>query len=689
MKKSIFSILWSAMLASMLLLGGCQEPEEVITPNFPDAATATVMAGEKYEFTINPNMQWTLKIPTEATTHFSFLKGASELYTLRGTAGEQTITVQVSDNEEFDTNRVCAIEMTMGEETKVILTLTRSSKERMLTIYPCEYDASEEVFVTDEEGAWVFSTTAADRLDWVWSNEQWMQRILVDANFSWSLGANTPKWLISNETSGKAGKTELFLRVDREYLSLEDVTCNIEFCDASDRNGDGKVDESDILVVGSYPTAMEGCKDVCEVNLVSELVFNANGEYYQASSDYYGGEAHGYISSPRGAEIFAVVAGADGSYTTEGAEWIRLSVSEFPSEAGEEGVWERNITIATEPHESTASRTGAIVALPKTVAEAGSANYADYIVSTITQEGVVVVDTSIPIVAMSEDLMKGYGAKFETLEAGTWPWNGAWASIPHAFKLTYRDNASGSELIFNRSFARYAIYGYEGFSGGKYDDLESCWVTIEESQVTDNEGEVVPNAYKVRSRLGEWLDEDNEIKYENTLAGSNGDNRAVFVFYDANDNPFALLYFVLDPNFSPFDKIEGDVMIDGDIEAAYRNGVSVVELVEGDEYYSAEDNYVGTLQYLVTLTSKQQSIELTVPKHAWAWSYKSWITVESGNTSATVTIKPSYLPTYDAEDPDSWPADVVAEGTYKGHISFYQSMSSNSPSLQLHVIYKE
>ena len=688
MKKSILNILWSAMLASMLLLGGCQEPDEVITPNFPEAATATVMAGEKFEFTITPNMQWTLKIPTEATTHFSFLKGASELYTLRGTAGEQVITVQVSDKEEFDINRTCAIEMTMGEETRVIMTLTRSSKERMIKIYNCDFDTTEEMFVTDEDGAWVFSTTAADRIDWVWSNEQWMQRILVDANFAWTLGANTPQWLISNATNGKAGQTELFLRIDREYLPLENVTCNIEFCDASDRNGDGKVDESDILVVGSYPTEMEGCKDVCEVDLASELIFNANGEYYQASSDYYGGEAYGQFNAPRGAEIFAVVEGADGAYTTEGAEWILFTIEEYPSEAGEEGVWERSITIATEPHDSTVARVGAIVALPKTVAEAGNANYADYVVSTITQEGVVVIDTSTPIVAYNDDLMKGYAAKFETLEEGTWPWNGAWASIPHAFKLTYRDNASGSELIFNRPFSRYAIYGYDGLSSGQYEDLESCWLTLEESPLTDNEGNAIENAYKIRSRLGEWLDEENEIKYENTLAGSNGANRAVFVFYDANNNPFALLYFVLDPSFSPFDKVEGNVMI-VDMEEAYRNGVSIVELVEGDAYYSAEDNYVGTLQYLVTLTSKQKSVELTVPQHAWAWSYKSWITVNSSDTSATITIKPSYLPKYDAEKPDSWPEEVIDKGTYKGHISFYGSMSSTSPSLQLHVIYKE
>lgn len=688
MKNNIFNILWSAMLGVMLILGGCNEPEEVITPNFPEEVTATVMAGDTYEFTITPNMQWSLKIPTEATSHFKFIKGASELYTLHGTAGEHNITVQVSDKEEFDVNRTCAIEMTMGGESKVILTLTRSSKERVLKVYNCEFDANEEAFVTNENGEWVFSTTAIEQLDWVWCNEQWMQRVLVDANFNWNLGVNTPEWLICNETSGKAGQTELFLRINREKLPLEDVTCNIEFCDSSDRNGDGKVDESDILVVSSYSTSMEGCKSVCEVDLASALTFNANGEYYQASSDYYGGEAYGQFNSPRGAEIFAVVLTAEGSYTTEGAEWIILTIEEFPTEAGEDGVWGRNLTVATEPHDSTVARTGAIVALPKTVAEAGGANYADYVVSTITQEGVVVVDNSAPIAAYDEDVMMGYSAKFEELEEGVWPWNGAWATIPYAYKLTYRDNYSGSELIFRKPYSRYVVYGYNGLSSGKYEDVDNCWVTIEESTLVDYDGVTVENAYKVRCRLGEWLDAENEIKYENPLAGSNGDNRAVFVFYDDKNDPYALLYFVLDPNFSPFEKVEGDVMI-VNYEEAYIKGATCVELVQGDEYFSGELSYMGCMQYLLTLTSKYPSVELTVPDHAWSWSYKNWISVSSDGTSATVSINTNSLPTYDESNPNKWPEDVIDKGTYKGHVSFYSSMSSTTPSLQLHIIYKE
>ncbi len=688
MKKSIINILWGAMLSVALLVVGCENPEEVITPNFPEPTTATVMAGEKYEFTINPNSQWTMKIPTEATTHFCFLKGASELYTLRGNAGEQTITIQVADKEEFDINRVCAIEMTMGGETKVVLTLTRSSKERQIALYACEFDTEEEMFkseTVDGKLVWVFSPTATDRIDWVWSNEQWMQRILVDANFNWSLGANTPEWLISNETSGKAGQTELFLRIAREYLPLEDVVCNIEFCDLSDKNSDGVVDESDILMVNSYPTEMEGCKDVCEVDLASSLTFNADGEYYQASSDYYGGEAYGYIFSPVGAEIFAVVESSEGVYTTEGAEWILLSVSEFPSEATENGVWERHITISTSPFVSINNRKGAIVALPKPVAEAGNANWADYIVATITQEGIEIVDGDIPIAPYDEDILSGYSSKWEALEAGTWPWNGEWANIPYAYKFTYRDNNSGSEIIISKPFSRYEIYGYDGFEGGAYDDLSTCWLTIESRELTDLEGNKVENAYYIRSRLGESIDENGKTKYENPKAGPDGSNRAVIVFYDENNNAYAIIYFVLDPEFSPFESVEGNVGF-ADPESAELNGTTLVELKNGDKYFEAELHFMGTKQYLLTLNNST-SVDLTIPEHSTNWAYQNWITVKSKDTKVTITIKPSNLPGYNPSFPSTWPDDVIAAGVYKGIVSFYETASSNNPFVQLHIIY--
>ena len=68
MKRTIINTLCGVLLGAMLLLGGCNEPEEVITPNFPEKISVNVAAGEQFEFTITPNtVSYThLTLPTMA-----------------------------------------------------------------------------------------------------------------------------------------------------------------------------------------------------------------------------------------------------------------------------------------------------------------------------------------------------------------------------------------------------------------------------------------------------------------------------------------------------------------------------------------------------------------------------------------------------------------------------------------------
>ena len=72
--------------------------------------------------------------------------------------------------------------------------------------------------------------------------------------------------------------------------------------------------------------------------------------------------------------------------------------------------------------------------------------------------------------------MHAFTADFAELAAGSWPWQGAWTKIPNAYKLTYRSNDSGDDLIFSKPFSRYEIYGFDGASSSTY-DLSTCWIT--------------------------------------------------------------------------------------------------------------------------------------------------------------------------------------------------------------------
>lgn len=665
MKRGIINMLMALAASAAMTFVGCNEVPEEVTPIFPEKITATVEAGEEYEFSFTANMSWKLQIPDEVATYFKFVIGAVERQDMNGEAGTHTITVGVSDIEEFNTVRVCAIEMTMGNETKVVAELTRGGKEHTLVMYVAENYTDEEtgdiMFSTDADDNYIYSSTPAERLEWVWSNEQWMQRVVIEANFEWYLSPNAPAWLNLNATEGTAGRTELFLRVNREQLPLEDVACDIEFGLIYLTNST----ESNFEAIGSYPTTMEGCKDVFEVDLTSAL-FNATGEYYQASADTYTEFANLTSQSPRGAELVVLNKNANGSYTTEGADWIVLSVTEdFPEEAGDYGVWQRKFALSTTENTSTESREGAIAAIP--VSAAGSTSYEEYIVCTITQEGVVEeIKPDTAIYAYDNEVFAAFNSKIEELASGNWPYQGKWAAIPYGYKMIYQTNNSDNndlDLIFSTPIARYEIYGFDGQYGDKY-DLESCWITIEPSE----EYKEIENGYIVRSRLNETI---NGVKYTNTMAGPDGENEATIIFYDSNDVAFALIYFILDPKYStPIERPEGDVFFADDTYTSL--GATLEEITPDDEEYSAELAFGGTLQYRLTLNPNCQEVVLSVPDYLMSLSYAEWIVTSDSTQRLTVTIDTSSLP---------------ASGTkHSSHITVYGNNNYNV-AVKLIVVY--
>lgn len=620
------SLLLGAMTLSMV---GCEDTS-LESAQFPEKITATVKAGDTYEFTISPNTNWTLKIPLEVATYFKFIVGESERYTLNGKAGTHTITVGVSNIEEFDVVRVCEISMTMNGETRVIAEITRGGNERTFALYIAEFDTAEETFKTDTDGKWIYSTTPAERIDWAWSQEQWMQRVVVESNFDWFLSPEAPAWLLMNQTSGEAGLTELFLRVNREQLPLEDVECNIEFGQIYITNST----ESNFEAIGSYPTEMEGCGNYCEVNLPEQMQFNADGDYYVASSESYVTSANGRIWAPRGAELAMLSKNADGTYSTE-AKWMRIKMDDFPEEAGEIGAWERSFTLDVAVNSNTEPREGAIAALPKNVVDSNNYNPEDYIVSHITQDGWVEVVEVEAIYANSEETMAAFNSKFEKLKNGSWPWMGTWSDVPYGYKLTYNSNASGDDLIFDQPFARYEIYGFDGDGKAPYDP-ETCWLTIEPS----DEYKELENGYIIRSRLGETID---GVTYTNSMAGSYGENEATIIFYDADDEPYALIYFILDPNYyTPTERPTGTISFADESYAELGATLAVIE--DGDEEFSDELAYSGALQYRLTLNPNCTEATLLVPDFTLAYPYAEWLLASGGSGRLSVTVDTALLP---------------------------------------------
>ena len=646
MKKQIFRLMTAmVMCAAAVLSIGCEpepEPEPEVKPVFPSLIEKVVKSGETVTLSINPNMAWKVSIPSSAAQYFSLVDAAGQL-SLMGEAGSQQIKIKVADQDEFDTDRVCEVSLTMDGKTQTIAKLTRMKLARTVNVYVAEYDEAAIDFKSNGEGGYVYGSTPVQALDFLWHNEQYMHRIVVETNFKWAIGGELPAWINPSATSGEAGRTEVFVRTVKEAYPFTAESVELVINDFTN--------ESAPVEAGKLKVNMPACEAVCEVAIASALTFNAEGHYYNASSEsYIETGAIATMTAPKGAELYKVV--KDNGYLYASSpenDWITITwEEEWDAAADKAGVWARKFFVAATANEG-AAREGMLVALPRTVASkisdpdsdlfnsegtALKAEYEPYVVATVKQEAPAVAEDKGVIYANDIETMHAFTADFTELAAGSWPWQNSWASIPNAYKLTYRSNDSGDDLIFSKPFSRYEIYGFDGSYGSTY-DLSTCWITIEESA----EYKQLTNGYKVRMRLGN--DPANGL-YPNTQAGSDGENEATIVFYDENNEAYALIYCVMDPNYMYVPEVSGEVKFaDPATAAAY--GATLEKIVEGDPDYSAEDTGMGVLQYRLTHTSAMGAMAtLQMPSYKTAICYPSdqWLSTQLVEGGTQVIMNP-------------------------------------------------
>ena len=658
MKKQIFRLMTAlVMMAAAVLSIGCEpEPDpEPVTPNFPKLVEKVVKSGETVTLSINPNMAWKVSIPSSAAQYFSLADAAGQL-SMSGEAGAQQIKIQVADLDEFDTDRLCEVSLSMGGKTEVIAKLTRMKLARTVNIYVAEYDAANIDFKTTDDGAYVYGTTPVTSLDFLWHNEQYMHRIVVETNFKWAIGGELPAWLDPSVTTGDEGRTEVFVRTVKEAYPFAAESVELVINDFTN--------ESAPVEAGKLKLSMPACEAMCEVSISPVLTFNAEGNYLNASTgDYMEMGAIATMTAPKGATLYKVAKANGYLYASSPAsDWINIEwEEEWDAAADKAGVWSRKFFVTTAQNEGEA-REGMLVALPRTLASkisdpdydlfnadgtALKAEYEQYVVSTVKQEAPAEAENKGVIYANDIETMHAFTADFAELKSNAWPWQGAWASIPNAYKLTYRSNDSGDDLIISKPFSRYEIYGFDGAYSSPYDP-STCWITLEESAEHKN----LTNGYKVRMRLGN--DPENGL-YPNTQAGSDGENEATIVFYDENNEAFALIYCILDPNYMYIPEVSGEIKF-ADPAAAESYGAKLEKIVVGDPDFSAEDAGMGVLQYRLTHTSAMSAMAtLQMPQYSQAICYpESWLSTQNVDGLTQVMMTPE-------------------EDQAKGHILYYNS----------------
>ena len=123
----------SLLAGACLAAASCSDSDKEIkapSPNFPEAVSPTIGAGETFTIEIDPNQDWEASVPTATAAWFWIEDGTQKVWTLRGGAGPARIVIAAAELEEFDDNRVCEVTLTMGGQSKVIATITRGTLDR-------------------------------------------------------------------------------------------------------------------------------------------------------------------------------------------------------------------------------------------------------------------------------------------------------------------------------------------------------------------------------------------------------------------------------------------------------------------------------------------------------------------------------------------------------------------------------
>ena len=211
-----------AALAASALFFSCDKPEPdgpdgPVDPEIPEVVVTfpevvkdfEVKPGAVLTLKFTPVKDWSVSVPSESLQWFWIADGSFKVDKLNGKAYEKevTVTIGVSETEEFDTNRSCDVTLSIGDESKVIAQYMRPAKERTLAVYLA--DGTEEV--------------DAVTVDWSAEDADFRATLRVESNYEWTVAY--PEWLTVNVPEKTVGVTDLLITGE----SLEEVNGKLEF----------------------------------------------------------------------------------------------------------------------------------------------------------------------------------------------------------------------------------------------------------------------------------------------------------------------------------------------------------------------------------------------------------------------------------------------------------------------------
>lgn len=126
MKNMPMKLVGALALVLMVVFNSCKEEENGITPEFPALKEVVCNVGETLDITFNANLDWKIE---SNVAWCKFVNGEFTETNASGKAGEQTLKVQVSDeNWNYDTDDVVELILKMADKSQPIYKITRPKK---------------------------------------------------------------------------------------------------------------------------------------------------------------------------------------------------------------------------------------------------------------------------------------------------------------------------------------------------------------------------------------------------------------------------------------------------------------------------------------------------------------------------------------------------------------------------------
>ena len=575
MKTNFLKVVMALLGVGCILATSCLKTQETLKPVFPEnKVVKTLSAGESTDIEFEANQEWTLKVQGDgAGNYFGIIDEGIMETSVSGKAGHQTVTVGFSADEDFDVDRVCAVVLEMGGESREIAQLTKMRGNRVLNVYAAVVD---EFDFKKNGDSYEYPEETASSLTLVTfaGKTTYSLPIKVVSNFKWLLNTDSQYVNASvTEANADGEETEVLLTLTTDVSLAAGATIDIKFLTSEEEGAPAYTYQ---LTIPAFGQRME-------IDNQSTLHFNKEGQLLMPTGSFADQPGICYVLGPKGSKIKALEWNAEkGWYETSFASWVH---ADLPFD-DEKGYLQNAIGQITVDANDGAERYADLIVLPasltsltvddllNTEGDAIKDEYKKYVITTqLIQEG-----TKKDFVSFDESIAETYKAKLEkNATADVWM-KSYFETVNDVFTLTYSDKSSDCALAFESAVSRFEVYDYAPELVSQ-SALENFWL------------EFIPIRQGMAGRVNMYPQAYVPIESETP--------ESFIVLYDSEDNALTAIRCVYDT--------AGTEEETNNLEVASGNA-TIEKLTSGDVYNFLSSELSVTDIYDVTLTGNASVI---------------------------------------------------------------------------------